>query len=92
MAALFSTIREAVAENRYAVSWHADERCEERGITAWQVVAGLADGRLIEERPLSRPNPSIVVREMLANGAEVEVVWSWLSRSRKAKLVTVYFP
>jgi hypothetical protein len=24
------------------VSWHADERCEERGITAWQLVAGLA--------------------------------------------------
>src|SRR5688572_10828108 len=92
MPALFSAIRKAVAENSYVVSWHADERCEKRGLTAWQLVTGLSDGRLIEERPLSRPNPSVVVRQMLANGAEVEVVWSWLSRSRKAKLVTVYFP
>ena len=92
MGKLFATIRQAVAENRYLVSWHADERCEERGVTAWQLVHGLGEGKVISERPRTKPNPTIVVREILADGAEVEVVWSWLERSRKAKIVTVYFP
>jgi hypothetical protein len=92
MGKLLLAIREAVAQNQYLVSWHADERCEERGVTAWQLVAGLPEAELVEERPRSRPNPSVLVRQLLANGAEVEVVWSWLERSRNAKLVTVYFP
>ena len=91
MGKLFATIRQAVEENRYVVSWHADERCEERDVTAWQLVVGLAEGRLIEERPDTRPNPSVVVQETLPNGAVVEVVWSWIKQGRKAKLVTVYF-
>ena len=66
MGKLLSAIREAVDQNRYLVSWHADERCEERGITAWQLVAGLADGELVQERPTSRPNPAVVLRQILA--------------------------
>ncbi len=78
-------------DDRYIVSWHADERCEERGVTDWQLVLGLAEAELLRERPRSRPNPSVVVRQTLPDGAEVEVVWSWLSQSRRAKLVTLFF-
>jgi hypothetical protein len=54
---LLDTIQQAVREERFLVSWHADERCEERAITAWQVAAGLENARLVEERPDSEPNP-----------------------------------
>jgi len=91
MGRLFATIKRAVEEDCYLISWHADERCEERGISAWQLVIGLSEGKLIEERLQSRPNRSVIVRQLLADGSEVEVVWSWLPGSRKAKLVTVYF-
>ena len=91
MGQLFDEIRQAVEEDRFIVAWHADERCEERGITDWQLVSGLADAKLLRERPRSKPNPSIVVRQILVDGSEVEVVWSWLSQTRRAKLVTVYF-
>lgn len=91
MAALFDRIRAAARDDRYIVAWHADERCEERGVTAWQLVSGLADAELLRERPRSRPNPSVVVLQMLADGSEAEVVWSWLSHTRRAKLVTVFF-
>ena len=67
-----------------------DERCEERGITAWQLVAGLAEAELVRERPRSKPNPSVVVRQTLEYGSEVEVIWSWLGATGEAKLVTVY--
>ena len=91
MGKLFDDIRAAVREERFIVGWHADERCEEREITDWQIVAGLEDAELIRERPASKPNPSVVVQQTLADGTDVEVVWSWLSPSRRAKLVTVYF-
>jgi len=35
MGKLCEQIRSAVANDRFFVAWHADERCEERGITAW---------------------------------------------------------
>ncbi len=34
MGKLFEQIRSAVANDQFFVAWHADERCEERGITA----------------------------------------------------------
>ena len=42
--------------------------------------------------PADEPHPSIVVREELADGTDVEVIWAWLPESRRAMLVTVYFP
>jgi hypothetical protein len=90
MGKLFEQIRSAVANDRFFVAWHADERCEERGITAWQLVAGLEEAELVRERPRSKPNPSVVVRQILEDGSEVEVIWSWLGDTSQAKLATVY--
>ena len=80
-----------MSDGRYVVGWHADERCEQRGVTAWQLVSGLAEGVLVRERPRSRPNPSAVVRQALADGSVVEVVWAWLPQTGRAKLATVFF-
>jgi len=81
----------AVRADRYVVSWHADERCEERGVAAWQLVAGIEDAELVRERPRSKPNSSVVVRQQLADGSEAEVIWAWLAESGRAMIVTVYF-
>jgi hypothetical protein len=91
MGRLFEQIRQAVREDRFLVGWHADERCEERGATDWQIVSGLEDAELVRERPRSKPHPSVVVHQILADGTEIEVIWSWLGRTGEAKLVTVYF-
>ncbi len=91
MGQLFDTIRQLVAEEKYIVGEHASERLEERGIMDWQVVAGLEDGDLIAERLDATPNPAVEVRESLADGTEVKVVWSHLRQSAVAKLVTVHF-
>lgn len=91
MGRLFEKIKQAVRDDRFLVGWHADERCEERGVSDWQIVSGLADAELVRERPRSKPNPSVVVRQVLPDGGEVEVIWSWLARTGQAKLVTVYF-
>ncbi len=91
MAGLFETIRRVVSEERYVVGEHAVQRLEERRILEWQVVVGLADGRLLLERPDDKPNPVIEVQERLPDGTEFKAVWSYLKRSGVAKLVTVHF-
>ncbi len=91
MGRLYEKILSAVQAERYLVSWHADERCEEREISAWDIVAALDDAELLRERPRSKPNPSVVVRLVLVDGTEVEAVWSWLAETKEALLVTVYF-
>ena len=91
MGQLFDTIRQLVAEDKYVVGQHASERLEERGIMEWQVVAGLADGKLIAERPDATPNPAVEARESLPDGAEFKAVSSHLRQSGVAKLVTVHF-
>jgi hypothetical protein len=60
-------------------------------VAVWQPVAGLDDAELVRERPRSKPHPSVIVREELADGSEVEAIWAWMQDSNRAKLVTVYF-
>jgi hypothetical protein len=91
MGRLFETIRQLVVAERYVVGEHASERLEERGVLEWQVVSRLDEGELIVERPKAKPNPTVEVRELLADGIEVKAVWSHLRQTGVAKLVTVHF-
>jgi len=91
MGQLFTTIRRLVVEESYVIGLHASERLEERGIMEWQVVAGVADGELITERPDGKPNPVVEIRECLPDRTEVKAVWAYLAVSGVAKLVTVHF-
>lgn len=84
-------IRNAVENDRFIVSWHADERCEQREISVWQLAMGISNAELVEVRPHSKPNPTIVVQQNLVDGSQVEVIWAWLAKSKRAKLVTAYF-
>jgi Domain of unknown function (DUF4258) len=91
MGQLLEQIRQLVASEGYVVGQHAVERLEERGVLEWHVVAGLAEGELIVERPEAKPNPAVELRESLPDGTEIKAVWSYLRRSDVAKLVTVRF-
>lgn len=62
-----------------------------RGIMESLVVAGMADGEMIVERPVASPNPAVEVRETRPDGTEFKAVWSHLRQSDVAKLVTVRF-
>ena len=91
MARLFETIRDLIAAEQYIVGQHAVDRLEERGILEWQVVAGMADATLIVERPTATPNPAVEFMVLLPDGTQIKAVWSHLSVSGVAKLVTVHF-
>jgi len=89
---LFDRIRAAVESERFVFTVHARRRLEARHIENWQLVASLPKAELVEERRSDDPNPSIVVRQLLADGTEVEAVWSYLRWNRTAQLVTAYLP
>jgi hypothetical protein len=91
VAKLFETIRKLVADGSYVVGLHASERLQERGIMEWQVVAWLTSDCEHNERPNTKPNPSVEVVEILPDGIEFKAVWSLLRSSGVAKLVTVHF-
>jgi hypothetical protein len=88
---LFDKIRQLVAEEKYIIGDHAAERLDERGIMEWQAVAGLEAGSLMAERLDAVPNPVVEVQELLPDGVAFKAVWSFLSQSGVAKLVTVHF-
>ena len=50
MGDLFERIRRAVLDGRYVIGVHAGNQLDERGIPDWQVVAGMADARLLRNR------------------------------------------
>jgi hypothetical protein len=91
MGQLFDSIRHAVRDERYVFSDHADNMLRERSITHWQIVEGLELGRLLSERPHTRPNPTIEVEQILADGTPVNAVWGYMQALDFAKLVTVHF-
>ncbi len=91
MGVLFDQIRKAVADERYVISVHASEMLQERRVSEWQVASGLAEGRLLAERPNDKPNPSVEVDQLLADGTPIKAVWAWLPISLLARLVTVHF-
>ena len=92
MTRLLPSIKTAILNERYLTSSHADERCEEREISVLEIVSSIDDTILVNERPKDEPDPTVVVRQTLMDGSEVEIVRAWLSNSGQEKLVTVYFP
>ncbi|TVQ53287.1 MAG: DUF4258 domain-containing protein [Phycisphaerales bacterium] len=91
MGQLFQKIKQLVEANRYVVGHHAVERLDERRILEWQIVDGIQNAALQRERPRTQPNPSVEVTQLLADGTEVLVVWSYMREIDYAKLVTVHF-
>ncbi len=91
MAVLFDKIRVLVMTDRYVISHHAVERLDERGILEWQVVDGIEQGMPIREDLDALPNPSVEVRQVLADGTVVKAVWSHMVLVDIAKLVTIHF-
>lgn len=91
MGQLIDAIRTLVLQQRYLISEHASQRLEERGILEWQVVDGIEHAELLNERSDALPNPTVEVRQVLADGTPVKAVWSRVIMLDVAKLVTVHF-
>jgi len=88
---LYEKIRRAIAEDRLVFSLHAENRLSSRGVVRWQAVAGFMEAELAGEYPQARPNPKILMRQTLPDGAEIMAVWAYVESLEAAKLVTLYY-
>jgi len=84
-------IRQAVSDGRWVFTDHAEEQLAHRHVEGWQVVAGVADGETLESHPKAKPNPKVLIRQSLADGAMIIAVWGYVKSIRSAALITVYF-
>lgn len=88
---LSDKIKHLVMTDRYIVGAHAVERLDERHVLEWQIVHGIDAATILRERLHDRPNPSIELEQVLADGTSVKVIWSHVTALDVAKLVTVHF-
>ena len=88
---LAKKIRDELLAGNYVISDHAEDMLRERGVELWQIEAGVSQWKMVEIRPGDLPNPSIVVSQLLADGTEVTVVWSWYDALEAVNLVMVHY-
>jgi hypothetical protein len=91
MGHLHQRILNAIKDDCYVVSDHADTQVRERGIMLWQVIDDTPNARLLTERPETAPNPTIELEIILSDGTRAKAVWGLIETSDHAKLVTVHF-
>jgi hypothetical protein len=86
MGRLFGQIRRAIEGDRFLISFHADERCEEREISPWQLAAGIGDATLIRERPakLAKPVDRTSANTCRRNSGRIDLVVAESDSPRKA--------
>jgi len=90
MSRLVEHVRDAIADGRVTISPHATVRCEDRGISVWQVIDGTIHAESVRPRPRSAPLPTVVACFEDAGGRRWQAIWSWDAERGIAKLVTVF--
>lgn len=91
MGQLHQRILNAIQDDHYVVSDHADNQVRERGIMLWQVIDDTPKARLLTERPETTPNPTIELEIVLSDGNRAKAIWGLIESTNHAKLVTVHF-
>ena len=91
---LVDTILAAIRSGNFIVSRHGARRLRQRKIPLVQIEDETlaAERAAIQLRVNSKPNPTIMVELVLADGTPVVAIWSWMKDHEAAQLVTVYFP
>ena len=91
MPSLHERIIQLINQDRWGLSWHANESIQERQVEIWQVVGLTPEGRLLRELPNARPRPKVEIEIVLPDGTLAKTVWSYDSHLDSAVLVTVHF-
>jgi len=93
MSSTLRRIRELVAGGEFRISDHGYDELAEDGILVGEVIAALADARVIEDYPSYPKGPCVLVLLTGDDGRAIHAVWG-LPRGQAppAVLVTAYKP
>jgi hypothetical protein len=86
-------IQNAILENRFKITIHAQQKMFDLGITLGDIEYSLTVGEVIETIPKAKPYPTtIVLGRLQQSGDEIHIVFSKAHDANFINLVTVYFP
>lgn len=90
---LLERIQSLVKSGHVRVSEHGYDELADDGLEAREIVAGLRDGRALEEYPEYGKGPCVLVLQRDSNEAPVHVVWGIpKGADAPAVVVTAYRP
>jgi hypothetical protein len=93
MSSTLQRIQSLAGEGELRISDHGYDELAEDGLTAREVVAGLADATVVEDYPEYGKGPCVLVLQRDRDGQPVHVVWGIpAGHSTPAVLVTAYRP
>lgn len=93
MSDTFSRIIELVDEADVRISEHGYDELAEDGITVSEILAGVANGNVVEDYPLYPKGASVLVLQSDHAGNPIHAVWGIPKGfDRPAVLVTAYRP
>ena len=93
MSDMLDRLQEMAAREEVRISEHGYDELAEDGLSARDVVSGLANAALVEEYPDYPKGPCVLVLQRTASGDPVHAVWGIpKGASAPAVLVTAYRP
>lgn len=93
MSETFERILELVARREVRISDHGYDELSQDGILVREVIAGVEDGRVVEDYPDYHKGPCVLVLQKDKAGRSVHVVWGIpRNKSSPAVVVTAYRP
>lgn len=93
MSDILDAIRHLVAAGDVRVSEHGYDELAADGLTAREIIEGVADALLIEDYPEYRKGPCVLVLQGRRSGHPVHAVWGIpAGHESPAVLVTAYRP
>ena len=88
---MYARILKLISEDRWGLTWHANESIQDRKVEIWQVVGLTAEGRLLREVCEASPRPKVEVEIALPDGTAAKAAWGYDSSLDMAVLITVHF-
>jgi hypothetical protein len=86
-------VRELAKREELVISDHGYDELAADGILVNEVMAGLADARVVEDYPDFPKGPCVLVLQQDESGAPIHVLWGIpKGRSAPAVLITAYRP
>ena len=93
MSEILDRLRNLVSRGEVRISEHGYDELAEDGLSAREIVAGLAKGIVVEEYPDYPKGPCVLVLQQDSSGDPVHAVWGIpKAATTPAVLVTAYRP
>ena len=82
----------AIDAQCYAITDHANEKIQERHIDTEDIFHSVRNGKIIENYPKAKPNPSCLIYGKDRTGEPIHSVWAYDEKNEQAISVTAYRP